>query len=465
MNTTKKTTAFYVVIVGSLASFIAAYTSNAVTMALPELARVFHLSNILQNWVINLYLLTIAVLSVPFGKICAQKGLRKSFFYGTIVFIIGTIGTILAINTEMLLLFRFVQAVGSAAIFVSSVSMIVKAVPNNKRGHALGINIASVYIGLSLAPVLGGSLTYNFGWTSIFILTIPISLIVVILTYLKIKDEWKIDSKDPIDIIGSIFYAIGISAFMYGFTKLNTFNGQMLTIIGVIFLIIFTYYELKQKYPIFNVKLYKNHKFLSSNIASIISYISIFSISTIMNYHFQYILGWNAQTTGLILISMPIMQAIITPQSGKLSDLINPQKLSALGMGLATIAILILTTMNDSTSIYVIIIALMIGGVGYGLFSSPNTNTMMSSVPPNQTTMASASVATMRVIGQTLSIGILTVIFAFVMGDVSITPAVYPQLNESCHLALICSTILGVISVLASLVGMNSQDKLNTTQR
>lgn len=93
----KKTTAFYVVVVGSLASFMAAYTSNAVTMALPELARVFHLSNILQNWTINLYLLTMAVLSVPFGKICAQKGLKKSFFYGALVFFIGTAGIIVAI--------------------------------------------------------------------------------------------------------------------------------------------------------------------------------------------------------------------------------------------------------------------------------------------------------------------------------------------------------------------------------
>lgn len=461
----KKTTAFYVVLVGSLASFMAAYTSNAVTMALPELARVFHLSNILQNWTINLYLLTMAVLSVPFGKICAQKGLKKLFFYGALVFFIGTAGIIMAANTEMLLLFRFIQAIGSAAIFVSSVSMIVKAVPNNQRGRALGINIASVYIGLSLAPVLGGSLTYNFGWESIFAITLPVSFIVVVLTYLKIKEEWKLDANDPIDIKGSIFYGIGISAFMYGFTELHTLTGQAITAVGVIFLIIFIYYELKQKYPIFNVRLYKNHKFLSSNIASVISYISIFSVSTIINYHFQYILGWNAQMTGLILISMPVMQAIVTPQSGKLSDLINPQKLSALGMGLATIAILILTTMDDSTSVYIIIIALMIGGVGYGLFSSPNTNTIMSSVPPNETTMASAAVATMRVIGQTLSIGILTVIFAFVMGNVAITPSVYPQLGESCHLALICSTILGVISVLASLVGMNSNDKLNTTQR
>lgn len=114
-----------------------------------------------------------------------KKDLKKSFFYGALVFFIGTAGIIMAANTEMLLLFRFIQAIGSAAIFVSSVSMIVKAVPNNQRGRALGINIASVYIGLSLAPVLGGSLTYNFGWESIFAITLPVSFIVVVLTYLK----------------------------------------------------------------------------------------------------------------------------------------------------------------------------------------------------------------------------------------------------------------------------------------
>ena len=113
----------------------------------------------------------------------------------------------------------------------------------------MGINIASVYIGLSLAPVLGGSLTYNFGWESIFAITLPVSFIVVVLTYLKIKEEWKLDADDPIDIKGSVFYGIGISAFMYGFTELHTLTGQAITAVGVIFLIIFIYYELKQKYP------------------------------------------------------------------------------------------------------------------------------------------------------------------------------------------------------------------------
>ena len=456
----KKTTAFYVVLVGSLASFMAAYTSNAVTMALPELARVFHLSNILQNWTINLYLLTMAVLSVPFGKICAKKGLKKSFFYGALVFFIGTAGIIMAANTEMLLLFRFIQAIGSAAIFVSSVSMIVKAVPNNQRGRALGINIASVYIGLSLAPVLGGSLTYNFGWESIFAITLPVSFIVVVLTYLKIKEEWKLDANDPIDIKGSVFYGIGISAFMYGFTELHTLTGQAITAVGVIFLIIFIYYELKQEYPIFNVRLYKNHKFLSSNIASILSYIATFVVTTIVNYNFQYVRGFDSQLSGLILITFPLLMAIVAPAAGKLSDRIDPQKIATIGMIIVTVGLILLVPLDKDTSIVIVLASLALQGIGYGLFASPNINTIMSSVPPKDTPMASSAVATMRILGQTLSTGILTVIFAIMMGNVIIQPSNYPQLISCSQITLLIITVISALCFIVCHIGYKSKDKL-----
>lgn len=453
---------WYVVFVTALAQFIAAYTGNVTVIALPQIAKVFGLSNILQNWVVNIFTLTIAILSVPFGKICSKYGLKRSFLLGEIVFFIGAIGTILSINAPMLFAFRIIQGVGSTAIFVSSIAMMVRAVPDNERGRAIGISTGSVYLGLSFAPVIGGSLTYYFGWESIFIITLPIIFLCILILKFQVNDEWKMGEKDSIDMKGIILYAIGIICFMYGFTILNKLNGVILTVIGLIFLITFGLWELRTKYPIFEVRLFKNSKFLSSNIASIISYIAIFAISTILNYHFQYIRGWNAQMTGLILVATPIMQAIVTPQSGKLSDRIDPQILSATGMGLVTISLFILIFLTKTTPLWIVIVAMVLQGVGYGIFSSPNNNTIMSSVPEEETGMASASVSTMRVIGQTLSMGILTVLFAFIMGSVVITPNVYVELAVSCRYALIISTILGVISVLVSLVGLKSVAKLNT---
>jgi MFS family permease len=453
---------WYIVIISALAQFIAAYTSNVTVIALPEIAKVFSLNNILQNWVVNIYTLTIAILSVPFGKICSKYGLKKSFLIGEIIFFIGAVGTILSLNTQILFFFRVLQAIGATSIFVSAIAMVVRAVPNNQRGRALGINIGAVYIGLSISPVIGGSLTYNFGWESIFIITLPVILLIILGLRFKVPGEWTLGENDPIDFKGSILYVIGIICFMYGFTILNELEGVILAIIGIIFFLIFGFYELHVDYPIFEVRLLRNSKFLSSNLASIISYIAIFAIATILNYHFQYIRGWDAQLTGLILVVTPLMQAIVTPQSGKLSDRMNPQKLAACGMGLVTLSLFLLIFLTKTTPLWIVIVAMILQGVGFGIFSSPNTNTIMSSVPEEDTSMASAAVSTMRVIGQTLSMGMLTVLFAFVMGSVVIKPSVYGELALSCHYALIISTILGLISVLISLVGVNSNGKLNT---
>ncbi|MDD3408279.1 MAG: MFS transporter, partial [Methanobacteriaceae archaeon] len=157
MSKNDKSMNFYLIIAVSLASFITAYTSNVSVIALPQIANYFNLSIILQNWVVNIFLLTIAVLSIPFGKLCSKWGLKKSFLISEAMFAVGAIGTILSINVAMLFFFRVFQAIASSAIFVTAVAMLVKAIPEEHRGKALGINIGAVYIGLSLSPFLGGS--------------------------------------------------------------------------------------------------------------------------------------------------------------------------------------------------------------------------------------------------------------------------------------------------------------------
>ena len=173
------------------------------------------------------------------------------------------------------------------------------------------------------------------------------------------------------------------------------------------------------------MRLFKNARFSSSNLASLISYLATFVITYIVTYHFQYIMGLDSQISGLLLIVTPVMMAILAPISGRISDKIDPQKLAAIGMGFVTVAILILCFLNESTPLYLIIIAMFLQGIGYGMFSTPNTNAIMSSVPKEETGTASASLAAMRVIGQTLSIGLLTVIFAYIMGNVPIVPEYY----------------------------------------
>ncbi len=444
-----------VILLAAVVSFVTAFLAN-ISVALPLIARELAMSNIIQNWVATIYLLPIAILSIPLGKLTSKCGLNRSLLLGIIITIIGIITACFSTESTLLLLSRVIQGIGTALINVASMALIVSAVPPQTRGQALGLNIAGVYIGLSSAPVLGGFLIYNLGWQSIFyIMLIPL----IFSAYLSasIREEWKMPV-GPIDKTGSLVFSIGILLFVYGFTVINTYMGIILLIIGALFLILFAYIELRVDNPVFDVRLLKNSRFSSSNLASLISYLATFVITYILTYHFQYIMGFDSQMSGLLLIVTPVMMAILAPLSGRLSDRIDPQKLAAIGMAFVTVALTILCFLNDTTPLYLILTAMFLQGIGYGLFSSPNTNAIMSSVPKEETATASAALASVRVIGQTLSLGMLTVIFAFIMGNVAIVPENYPLLMESSRISCIISAVLCVIAVIASLVGLRSDD-------
>lgn len=448
-----------IIFLGSFTSFITAFSTSAIAVALPAIAAVFAIDAILQNWLAISFLLAVAIFSVPLGKLSGKYGLKKFFIIGMVIFVFGAIGASFSFSIYLLIFFRIVQGLAGAILNVAGFAMITEALLPSERGKGIGITVSSVYIGLTLAPVLGGILTQNLGWRSIFYLIIPLLFIPLIITILKVKEEWITGKHDPFDYIGTIIYSIGILVFMYGFTILNEIHGMALTLIGSCLLIGFAVWELRQKFPVFEVKLFKNSKFSSSSLAALISYLATFIVTYILNYHLQYIEGMDPQITGIILIVTPALMAIIAPFSGKLSDKIEPQVLSAIGMGFVTIGIFILIFLEKGTPLYVLIIAMILQGIGYGIFSSPNTNSIMGSVPRKFASIASATVSTVRVIGQTMSLGILTVIFAIVMGSVPIIPKYFPLLTQSSQIACIISVVLCIIAVLASLLGIKLKNK------
>ncbi|MDO5859600.1 MFS transporter [Methanobrevibacter sp.] len=455
----------YVVAVSFITSFFAVFLSNGVIIGVPAIAQDFAMNNVIQNWVPTILFLVVAVFTVPAGQISGKFGVKKSLLAGVTVFLIGSIGACLSFSTESFLIFRMVQGAGMAFLNVSAMAMVVHAVKPQNRGKALGFTVTGVYLATSLSPVICGFLVHNLGWRAIFYSVIPFLVLCIVLILFKIPGEWKTYEKDKIDKIGSILYGIGILAFIYGFTTLTTTSGLILTILGLIILIGFGAYELRQKSPVFNMNLFKNAKFTSSNIAALCSYIAIMVVTTILNYHFQYVKGWDAQMSGLILIITPIIMAIMAPNAGKLSDRIHPQKLAATGMAIATVALLILTFLTKDTPVYMVVVAMILQGIGMGLFSSPNMNAIMSSVPPKDAPTASASQATMRTIGQTMSLGLLTLVFAWVMGNLKLAPQYAGMIVHSSQIICGICTVACVLAIFASLVGIRSKDEFNTKRQ
>ena len=451
-----------VVLVSFLTSFFAVFLAAGIVIGVPSIAGEFGMNNVVQNWIITIALLVVAVFTLPAGQISGKFGVKKSLVAGVVVFLLASIGACLSFSTESFLFFRVIQGIGGAFSNVASMAMVVQAIRPEKRGQALGFTVTGVYLAGSLSPVICGFLVFNFGWRSMFYFVVPFFVLCIALMIWKIPGDWKTYENDKIDSLGYIIYGIGILLFIYGFTSLMNATGIICTFIGFMLLIIFGYYETRVDTPAFNMRLFRNMKFTSSNIAALCSYLAVAAITTILNYHFQYVRGWNAQMAGLILIVTPIIMAFMAPASGRLSDKIHPQKLAAVGMSIATVTLLILVFLDANTPIYLIVIAMVLQGIGMGLFTSPNTNAIMSSVPPNETPNASAAQSAMRTIGQTMSLGLLTLVFAWIMGSLKISSEYADLIVQSSQIVCIICTVICIIAVFASLVGIKSKDQFNT---
>lgn len=450
-----------VVFVSFITSFFAVFLSAGVVLGVPSIAGEFGMNNIVQNWIPTISLLVIAVFTLPAGQISGKYGVKKTLIIGVLIYLLSSIGACLSFSTETFLIFRVFQGAGIAFLNVSAMAMVVQAVNPKNRGKALGFTVTGIYLAGSLSPVISGFLVYNFGWRSMFYFVIPFLVLCLLILVLKIPGEWKTYEGSKIDTIGYVLYGLGILLFIYGFTNLMNTTGLICTIVGLILLAIFTYYELRTDSPAFNMRLFKNMNFTSSNIAALCSYLAIAAITTILNYHFQYVRGMDAQISGLMLIITPIIMAVIAPNSGKLSDKIHPQKLAAIGMTIATVTLVIMIFLDASTPIYMIVIAMILQGIGMGLFTTPNTNAIMSSVPANETPNASAAQSAMRTIGQTMSLGLLTLVFAWIMGSLKLSSKYADMIVQSSQLIAIICTAICIIAIIASLIGLKSNNSLN----
>jgi len=438
-------------LVASIAAFFAPFMGTSVNIALPTIGAFFGSDAILLNWITNGYLLAAAIFSVPFGRVSDIYGRKKVFILGVSLFAVSSLLCALAPSDIFLIIFRILQGIGTAMIFVTSLAIVTEVFPPRERGKAIGINVMSVYVGLSLGPFLGGLMTQYLGWQSLFLLMIPFGILVILLVSWKLRTEWIESAGDKFDYTGSVLYSVGLFLLMYGFTELNTILGVILLIVGIALFVVFFRWELKVESPVFNVKLFtENTTFAFSSLAALINYSATFAVTLLLSYYLQFIKDLEPQSAGLILIAQPIMMAIVAPLAGRMSDKYEARKLATAGMILVTLGLFGFVFLTPETSLILIIISQVILGIGFGLFSSPNTNVIMGSVKKRFYGIASATVSTMRLIGQTMSIGIATLVFAFLLGRVQITPDQYGSLLSSIQISFVIFTIICLVGIYAS---------------
>jgi len=440
-----------VLLVTTTASFLFPFMLSAVNIALPTLGKELSLDAIMLGWIATAYLLSSATLLVPFGRIADIYGRKKIFTCGIVIFTLSSLFSGMASSATMLISCRVFQGIGGAMLAGTAVALLTTVFPANERGKVLGINVAATYIGLSLGPVLGGILTQHFGWRSIFFLSAFLGLAVIGVVLWKLKGEWTGAKGEKFDSAGSVIYILGLVALVYGFTLLPM-PGVWLIIGGIIGLSAFTRWEMRTRSPVLDISLFKNSKtFTFSNLAALINYSATFAVSFLISLYLQYLKGFNPESAGLILVAMPAIQAIFSPLAGRLSDRIEPRLIASAGMALTTIGLVIFIFLNEKTPLELIVGNLVLIGFGFALFSSPNTNAVMSSAPKTAYGVASATLATMRQVGMVLSMGVAMLMFTLYIGRVQITPEYYPLFQQSMKTAFIIFAVLCFSGIFASL--------------
>ncbi len=450
-----------VLLVTTFAAFLAPFLSSAVNLALPAIGKDLHANAIGLGWVVSSYILSTAIFLMPFGRLGDIVGRKKVFFLGILLFTISTFLIIFSHSILSLIILRIFQGFASAMIFGTSLAIITSVYQPGERGKAMGINITATYLGLSCGPVIGGLLTQYLGWRSIFIFLVPFGLVSLILIRLKIKTEWAEAVGEKFDFRGSFLYGIALASFMYGFSRLPSSLGWILILIGMTLAVIFLLVENKISNPVFDIRLILNNRvFAFSGIAALINYSATSAISFFISLYLQYLKGLDARSAGLIMISQPIAMTLLSPLAGKLSDKRNPGIIASIGMGITASGLLLLCFITQLTPNYIIVLLLLLMGAGFGIFSSPNSNAIMSSVEKRYLGIASGVVGTMRMVGQMMSMGIAMMLIAIFIGEQSINPSTYPGLISAMRTGFIVFSVLSLLGIFASLARHDTAGKI-----
>jgi EmrB/QacA subfamily drug resistance transporter len=439
-------------LVTTVGVFLTPFMGSSVIVGLPSIGDELAMDAILLGWVATAFLLASVTFLVPIGRIADIYGRKRIFTYGMIIYTVASAISAISNSAAMLISSRILQGIGGAMIWSTAVAILISVFPPEERGRVLGINVAATYTGLSVGPFVGGLLTQHLGWRSIFWINVPLGLLVLALIFWKLKGEWVEAKGEKFDLVGSIIYSLTIVAIMYGFTILPELLGAGLILVGALGIVAFIKWETKVESPVLDLRLFRNNTvFALSNLAALISYSATFAVTFLLSLYLQYIKGLNPQNAGLVLVAAPVMQAIFSPPAGRLSDKIEPRIVASAGMGLTVIGLVFFIFLNQTTSLWFIIAGLIILGFGFALFSSPNTNAVMSSADRKLYGVASATLATMRQIGMTFSMGMVMLIFAIYIGHVQITPEYYLPFLKSVNVTFIVFAALCFGGIFASL--------------
>lgn len=447
--------------VSTFGGFLVTFMASAVNIALPLIEEEFHVSAVTLSWISLAYTLMAGATLLPAGRASDMLGRIRFYAFGMALFTVISFASAFAPSAGALLALRAIHGVALAISWSTAAALVVEAFPARSRGRALGLNIAGIYLGLTLGPVLGGLIIHNLGWRSLFLVLGGLGLVNLGVQLWKLSGI-RTSRPQPgrFDVVGSLAYAGGLVAILLGFSLLPGVTGVVLVVVGVAGLAGFVWWEDRVSDPLLEIDLFRrNRVFAYSNAAAFINYAATFAMIFLLSLYLQYNRGLNAQTAGYTLVAGTFVQSVMSPVAGRLADRVQARYLASVGMAICTLGLFALSFVSTTTPYWYIIAMTCVLGLGFALFASPNNYIVMASLEPRLLTMGSATLAAMRLAGQSMSMGLATLVLAIQVGGRGIEPADYPQVLTGVRTSFLIFTCLCALGVGASLVGPKRREQ------
>ena len=393
-------------------SFMATLDGSIVNVALPVMTKSLNVTSAAIQLVVTSYLIVISATILIFGRLGDILGKTNVFKFGIAVFTLGSLLCGLTHSLPFLILARSVQAIGAAGAMANSQGIVAEVFPPNERGRALGIMGTFVALGSLVGPPLGGFLVDVTSWESIFLINIPIGVITLLFSF-KILPNWHVEKKEKLDGAGAMLFIFTIVPLFValgqiqevGFTSPLIWLGFL---VAVISFIVFIMVEKRLEAPLLQLGIFKNKLFSLSIFCGFLSFLAMFCSNIMLPFYLQDAMGFSPAKAGLILMTYPLLLSVVAPVSGYLSDKIGSEFLTFIGLFVLSIGLVLMSTLNESSTLTSMIIFIAVMSIGGGLFQSPNNSLIMSTVPRDKLGVAGGINALVRNLGMVCGIVLAT---------------------------------------------------------
>ena len=452
--------------------FMANLDGSIVVIGLPTILRDLHANIVEGIWIITGYRLIITILLIMFGRLADLYGRVRLYNLGFVIFTIGSLLCALSRTGEQLIIFRFLQGAGAALIMANSTAILTDAFPKEQLGMGLGTSVMAANLGAITGYTLSGVMITYFGWRSIFLLNVPIGIFGTIWGYMRLKEISLKPVGQKFDYAGSILYCIGLATILLALTIGDPLSGRNIATLagGLVFFVAIIFVELRQKYPTLDLTLFKIRQFAAGNLVSFLNGLAFSCGPFLRSLYLQLVLGYTPLKTGILLIPMEIVIFCVSPISGRLADRYGSRVLTSLGCVFNASALIWFSTLNERSSYSVVLVSLLLFGFGIALLISPNSRSIMVSVPAEKRGVASGISMTVNQTAGVLSVPFSLLLMTLVMPYTVLSQIVgSSQLINSNEVPIFLKAInhacfiLGIIVLLAIIPSLMRGQQEKTT--